>query len=62
MAIVTNNRLDFEALAQDYFDSGKMHYGIIIAVRRSPQEIAQRLLGILNNFVADEVVSQIFYI
>lgn len=60
--IVTNNRLDFEELAKDYFDSGKTHCGIIVAVRRSAQEITQRLLDTLNDFTADEMVNQIHYI
>jgi hypothetical protein len=34
-----------------------MHYGVIFAVRRSPQEIAQRLLVILNQVTADEMLS-----
>ncbi len=46
--LVTHNRTDFEELIQAYFDSEQMHYGVIYAVRRPPQEIAQRLLEILN--------------
>jgi hypothetical protein len=39
-----------------------MHYGVIFAVRRSPQEIAQRLLVILNQVTADEMQNQVRYI
>jgi hypothetical protein len=39
-----------------------MHYGVIIAVRRSPQEIAQRLLKILNQVTSDEMQNQVRYI
>jgi hypothetical protein len=46
-----------EELVQAYFASGQMHYGVIFAVRRSPQEIAQRLLVILNQVTADEMLS-----
>lgn len=60
--IVTNNRLDYENLATEYFEMGKTHYGIIMAVRRPPNEIAARLLGILNNFTVDEIINQIHYI
>ncbi len=47
-AIVTHNRLDFEKLAQQYFAGGQTHYGIIVSVQRLPQEIAERLLSVLN--------------
>jgi len=58
----THNRSDFETRALEYFASGKTHYGIIIAVRRPPQDIVRRLLVILNNVTADEMVNQIRYI
>lgn len=58
----THNRVDFESLAKDYFALGREHEGIIIAVRRSPYEIARRLLTILNNVTADEMKNQVRYI
>ena len=61
-AFLTHNRADFERLAQEYFASGAIHYGIIIAVRRPPREIARLLLTILNQMTADEMVNQIRYI
>ena len=61
-AIVTHNRVDFEMLAQQYFADGQTHHGIIIAVQRQPNKIAELLLNILNNFTADEMVNQIIYI
>lgn len=60
--LVTHNRTDFEQLVQSYFDSGQMHYGVIFAVRRSPQEITKRLLVILNHVTADEIHNQVRYI
>lgn len=60
--LVTHNRTDFEELVQNYFDSGQTHYGVILAVRRSPQEIAQRLLVILNQVTSDEMQNQVRYI
>jgi len=62
MAIVTHNRDDFELLAQEYFAAGTVHAGMIIVVRRSPQEIARRLLAILNDVTADEMANQLRYI
>lgn len=60
--LVTHNRTDFEKLVQAYFDKGQMHYGVIFAVRRPPQEIARRLLVILNQVTADEMHNQVRYI
>lgn len=60
--LVTHNRVDFERLAQEYFNQDKKHYGIILAVRHPPQEIARRLLIILNNVTADEMENQVRYI
>ena len=61
-ALVTHNRADFEALAQKYFTEEKPHCGIIVGVRRSPQEIARRLLVILNHVTAEEMMNQVRYI
>lgn len=55
MTILTHVRMDFEELAKDYFAKNKTHNGIIIVFPHSPQEIAQRLIVILNNFTQDEM-------
>ncbi len=60
--LVTHNRSDFEKLVQAYFASEQMHYGVIFAVRRSPQEIARRLLVLLNQVTVDEMQDQVRYI
>lgn len=60
--LLTHNRVDFEALAREYFSSGQMHYGMILAVRRPPHEIVQRLLTILDRLTADEMENQLCYI
>ena len=60
--LVTHNITDFEALVQAYFDANRSHCGVIFAVRRSPQAIAQRLLVILNQVTADEMHNQVRYI
>lgn len=60
--LVTHNRTDFEELVQTYFNLGHLHNGVIFAVRRSPQEIAQRLLAILNQVTSDEMQNQVRYI
>ena len=60
--LVTHNRADFEKLVQKYFDLKQTHYGVIIAVRHSPQEIARRLLNILNYVTADKMCNQVGYV
>lgn len=60
--LLTHNRVDFETLAQAYFSSDQMHYGIIFAVRRPAPQIVQRLLVILNEVTADEMENQVRYI
>ena len=61
-AILTHNRTDFEALAREYFNTGKSHSGIIVAVRKPYTEIVRRLLTILDSTTADEMENQILYI
>lgn len=61
-AIVTHNRVHFEALAQRYFEAEKTHSGIIIAVRRPPKELSRRILILLDSVTADEIENQILYI
>jgi predicted nuclease of predicted toxin-antitoxin system len=60
--IVTHNRRDFEPLASEYAVRGQNHHGIIIAVRRSPYELAQLLVNILDQLTADEMQNQLIYI
>ncbi|MEL7509947.1 MAG: DUF5615 family PIN-like protein [Cyanobacteria bacterium J06554_1] len=61
-AILTHNRTDFEDLAREYFDTGKSHSGIIVAIRRPYTEVVRRLLTILDSTTADEMGNQILYI
>ncbi len=41
---------------------GQTHGGIIIAVRRKPHDILNRLLAIINHVTSDEMQDQIRYI
>jgi predicted nuclease of predicted toxin-antitoxin system len=61
-ALLTHNRVDFEALANSYRVAGQTHFGIIIAVRRPAHEVVRRLLAILNQVTADEMIEQLRYI
>ena len=60
--ILTHNRVDFERLAETYFRAGKEHCGVIIAVRRSPYEVARRVARILDKVTAEEMMNQLRYI
>lgn len=62
MAILTHDRNDYEELAKEYFEAGRIHYGIIIAPVRSPQIVAERLSSYYQRFTADEMTNQIIYI
>jgi len=62
MAILTHNRNDFALLAGRYISDKRNHSGIIIAVRRSPSEIALRLFAILDRVTAEEMDNQLLYI
>ena len=60
--LLTHNRVDFEKLAAKYFTENQTHYGIIITVRRLPNDMGQRTLKILNDITSDEIINQILYI
>jgi hypothetical protein len=45
-----------------YISFGRSHNGIIVAVRRSPYEIARRLLTLMDRVTAEEMDNQLIYI
>jgi hypothetical protein len=62
LTLLTHNRVDFERLAQEYFATNRDHPGIIIAVQRTPYDVAQRLRVLLDQVSADEMVNQLVYL
>ncbi|PDW02296.1 DUF5615 family PIN-like protein [Candidatus Viridilinea mediisalina] len=60
--LLTHNRADFEDLSMRYFETGQQHYGLIIARRHPPYELAQRVLRILDHVTADEMINKVRYI
>jgi len=60
--IVTHNRDHYQELAKEYFELGEQHFGIVIAKRRFPGQIADRLIELAEQFSADEMVNQVIYI
>jgi predicted nuclease of predicted toxin-antitoxin system len=61
-ALLTHNRVDFERLALEYFECAQEHFGVILAVRRPPSELVNRLLLLLNEVTAAEFQNQVRYI
>lgn len=59
---VTHNRVDYENLAVEYFESGKTHYGIAISSFKPPRIIANKIIEITECFSRYELLNQIFYI
>ena len=50
LAIVSMDRMDFEILAKDYFNSGREHFGIFILSDASPQSLSRKLTNFLDFF------------
>jgi hypothetical protein len=62
MAVLTHNREDFEALATRFYETGRTHSGIFIATRHPPQRVVQRMLILLDDITAEEMVNQLIYL
>ena len=62
LCVVTHNRRHFQNLHYQYLAEDQRHSGIIIAFRRRPPEIFNRLLPLLNRITADEMQNQLLYI
>lgn len=60
--LLTHNRLDFEKLHNTYLSIDQPHAGILIAKRRNPYEIAERVAILLDTLTADEIANQLFYV
>ena len=56
------DRIDFEALAKDYFNSGQKHFGILSWSMPSAQIIARKLTNFLDFNTADEMLNQLVYL
>ena len=62
LAIITHNRVHFEALARQCLAAHRDHHGIVIAVRRPAHEIARRLLTVLDTTTPEEMKDQLRYV
>jgi predicted nuclease of predicted toxin-antitoxin system len=61
-AILTHNRNDFVALANEYYAQERTHCGIIIARRHSTYKLLSLVTAILDQVTADEFQNQVRYI
>ena len=61
-AFFTHNRADFEKLHAEWLAGSKQHWGIIIARRRLPHELAARLGRLSGQLSADDIKNQLLYI
>ena len=61
-AILTHNRVHFEALATEWCGRGESHAGIIVASRRPVHDLARRALSLLSAVKAEQLENQIRYI
>ncbi|MFZ5518991.1 MAG: DUF5615 family PIN-like protein [Candidatus Zhuqueibacterota bacterium] len=60
--ILTHNRKHFEEMHSHFLKNNWSHSGIIIANRRPVYELLPRILSILNELTADEMVNNLIYI
>src|SRR5437870_5212509 len=55
-AVVTHNRVDYEAIFNEWLESGKVHYGILIAPQRRDLHVTRdRILDLLNRLERDQL-------
>lgn len=60
--LLTHNRVDFERLHREWLEARRRHFGIVIARRRPPGELAARVGRLLDRLRAQELRDQLFYI
>ena len=61
-AILSFNLVDYEALAKEFFHTGKRHAGIIVSPRRSFGEIFQRVVQLVEETGEVGLANQIVYL
>jgi hypothetical protein len=61
-ALMTFNLADFEALADEYFEQGKPHFGIIVSPQRSFRETFRRLILLTSKFARESLADQLIYL
>ena len=60
--ILTHNRVDYEDLHLQYAQANLIHSGIIVVPQKSPYEIVDRVMILLDSMTADEIANQLLYV
>jgi predicted nuclease of predicted toxin-antitoxin system len=60
--ILTHNRVDYEDLHLHYGQTNLIHSGIIVVPQKSPYEIVNRVMILLDSMTADEIANQLLYV
>ena len=60
--ILTHNRVDYEDLHLQYAQANLTHSGIIVVPQKSPYEIVNRVMILLDSMTADEIANQLLYV
>ena len=60
--ILTHNRVDYEDLHLQYAQANLIHLGIIVVPQKSPHEIVNRVMILLDSMTADEIANQLLYV
>lgn len=58
-ALVTCNFNDYVCLDEEYAETGRQHWGIVLTTEERTGILIRRLLGLLNSVSADELKNQI---
>ena len=61
-AVVTFNTKDFVPLFEDYFETGKEHYGIVVSDQIAQGELQKRVSALLNSVTAEDLKNMIRYL
>ncbi len=61
-AILTFNVKHFTPLFEEYWNTGKEHYGVIVSDQIAFGELLRRTLKLLNTVTADEMKNNIKYL
>ena len=60
--ILTHNRVDYEDLHLQYAQANLIHSGIIVVPQKSPYEIVDLVMILLDSMTADEIANQLLYV
>ena len=63
LVMVTHNREDFKRLFEQYALEERPHSGVVTALRRSPNQVADLLISeVLNRYTKDEMRDRLLFV